>query len=223
VAWQFALGAPPPTVTQQTSPVGQLSELVQLRDTPGHCPIGAHVALPPPPPGPPPPPPPNSMQHSSLVGSQLVMPHAIGVSGMPLSPMVPPSTPEPPSVTVPPSLPVLPSVPEEPPSREPPLLEPPEPPPDPLLELPPLLDLPPSSPDRPLRSSSRTVRPPQPAMTTIAMSAPAYLMVVPLLFPAKESLPVPAEPRSASNRHRVPNAIEVPGFAHKHGGQLPQP
>ena len=154
------------------------------------------------------------MQHSSLVGSQLLMPHTIGVSGMPLSPMVPPSTPP-----RPPSLPVLPSVPE-PPSREPPLLEPP---PDPPLELPPLLDLPPSSPDRPLSSSSRTVRPPQPAMTTIAMSAPVYLMLVPLLFPAKESLPVPAEPRSASNRHRVRNAIEVPGFTHKHGGQLPQP
>jgi hypothetical protein len=171
--------------TQQTSPVGQLSELVQVSDTPGHSPMGAHAA--------PPPPPPIEMQHSSLVGSHVVVPQAMGVSGMPLSPMVPPSTLEPPSSGGRPlSVVVLPSTPE-PPSREPPLPEPeplleppPDPLPEPLPEPPLLLDLPPSplsSPDRPLTSSSRTVLPPHPAMTTSAMSVPAYLMTCPFSLP----------------------------------------
>jgi hypothetical protein len=90
-----------------------LSVLVQLSETPGHWPIGAHEALPPTPP--PPPPPPIEMQHSSLVGSQVVVPQVIGVSGMPLSPMVPLSTLVPPSSGgSPPSVPVLPSTPEPP-------------------------------------------------------------------------------------------------------------
>jgi hypothetical protein len=167
--------------------VGQLSELVQLSDTPGHWPIGAHAALPPTPP--PPPPPPIEMQHSWVVGSQVVVPQAMGVSGMPLSPMVPPDELlEPPDE--PPELP-----PDEPPEllldpppellldappSLPPLLEP-EPPPDPLLLLVPPSCVPPSSPDESsLRSSSRTVRPPQPARIAIAMRVPAYLMLVPL-------------------------------------------
>jgi hypothetical protein len=122
---------------------------------------------------------------------------------MPLSPMVPASTPEldpEPASTRPPLLepPLL--LDPEPASTRPPLLEPPlllvDPPllDTPLLEPPPL-DLPPSpvTSDEPLRSSSSTVRPPQPAMATIATHAavlPAcFIARAPFLFPAKEFAP----------------------------------
>jgi hypothetical protein len=145
------------------------------------------------------PPPPIATQHSSVVGSQLVEPQAMGVSGMPLSPIVPASVPGPPPSTPPrpPSKPVLASTPR-PPSWVPPLLLLPDAEPllDPLLLEPPLpLDLPASpvpSLGGPLRSSSRTVRPPQPAKSAIATSAtvvPACFMTrAPFLVPAKESL-----------------------------------
>ena len=82
------LGRPPPRLTQQTSPFVQFAELVHESDTPTQAPMATHDSEAPPSPPPPPPPPPRppmAPQHSCVVESHVVFPHARPVlTGPPL-------------------------------------------------------------------------------------------------------------------------------------------
>lgn len=196
------VGAPPPSETQHTSPLVQLSDPVHVRDTPPHCPMGAHVAPPPIPP--PPPPAPTLRQHSWVDGSHVDVPHVMDEppedDELPpelLPEVLPELLPElappldEPLEELPPDEPPLeppppPSRPPRPPSADTPPSEPEDDPASRCVPPAPLDDVPPPpSPVRALAPSSRTVRPPQPMTATSATadSAPRPRMTTPLFFP----------------------------------------